>query len=212
MTEKEYSAVIASNLKRIAYERGKSQVEIAKDLHLSKATISAWMNGTRTPKMPKIDMLCAYFNVKRSDIMEPHDRRKIFFNTKAVRIPVVGRVAAGIPIDAIQEILDYEEIPEALARTGEFFGLRIRGDSMLPRICEGDVVIVRQQPNAESGDIVIAQVNGDTATCKRLAKHENGISLISFNPAYPPICFSNEEIERLPVVIIGKVIENRQKY
>lgn len=83
---------------------------------------------------------------------------------------------------------------------------------MLPRICEGDVVIVRQQPDAESGDIVIAQVNGDTATCKRLAKHENGISLISFNPAYPPICFTNEEIEQLPVVIIGKVIENRQKY
>lgn len=83
---------------------------------------------------------------------------------------------------------------------------------MMPRIAEGDVVIVKQQPDAETGDIVIVRINGDYATCKRLAKHSTGISLISFNPMYEPMCFSNEEIASKPVEIIGKVIENRQKY
>ena len=69
----------------------------------------------------------------------------------SVRIPVLGRVAAGVPIDAIEDVLDWEEIPEAMAATGEFFGLKIKGDSMQPRIAEGDVVIVRSQPDAESG-------------------------------------------------------------
>ena len=83
---------------------------------------------------------------------------------------------------------------------------------MQPRIVEGDVVIVRSQNDAESGDVVIVQVNGDKATCKRLAKYASGISLISFNPAYEPMNFTNAEIEQLPVTIIGKVVENRQKY
>lgn len=70
MTEQEYAKVIAKNLKRIAYESGKSQAEIARDLGLNPATLSSWMTGTRTPKMPKIDMLCNYFGCKREDIME----------------------------------------------------------------------------------------------------------------------------------------------
>lgn len=209
MTDKEYSRIVSQNLRRIAYESGKAQTEIAKELRMSKATLSAWMNGTRTPKMPKIDMLCAYFGVKRSDIMEPHDKP---LSRPATRIPVLGYVAAGIPIDAIEDILDWEEITPALSVTGEFFGLKIKGSSMEPRIVEGDTVIVRSQSDADSGDVVIVQVNGDQATCKRLAKYASGISLISFNPAYEPMNYTNEEIESLPVTIIGKVVENRQKY
>ena len=209
MTEKEYAQVVARNLRRIAFEANKSQVEIAKDLGINKTTVSAWMNGTRTPKMSKIDMLCAYFGVKRSDLMEPRDAP---LARPSTRIPVLGRVAAGIPIDAIEDVLDWEEITPAMSVTGEFFGLKIKGDSMQPRIVEGDVVIVRCQPDAESGDVVIVQVNGNTATCKRLSKHPSGISLISFNPAYEPMVYTNEEIESLPVTIIGKVVENRQKY
>ena len=209
MTEKEYAKIVAQNLRRIAYEAGKTQVDIAKDLGINKATISAWMNGTRTPKMSKIDLLCAYFGVNRSDLMEPEQRP---LPRPATRIPVLGYVAAGIPIEAIEDILDWEEITPALAVTGKYFGLKIKGDSMQPRMVEGDVVIVKCQQDADSGDVVIVQVNGDTATCKRLSKHPSGISLISFNPVYPPMNYSNEEIQSLPVTIIGKVVENRQKY
>ena len=129
-----------------------------------------------------------------------------------MRIPVFNRAAAGIPIDAIEDIVDWEEIPEDMASTGEFFGLRIKVIPC-PRIAEGDVVIVRQQNfDAETGDIVIVRINGDTATCKRLVKYASGISLISLNPMYEPMNFTNEEIEDKPIEILGKVVENRQKY
>lgn len=131
---------------------------------------------------------------------------------KGVTINVLGRVAAGIPIDAVEEIIDTEEITIELARTGSFFGLQIHGNSMEPRMTEGDVVIVRQQEDAESGDIVIATVNGSDATCKRLKKYENGIALLSTNPSYEPMFFSNQEIEEKPVRIIGKVVELRAKF
>lgn len=140
------------------------------------------------------------------------DTHSTFSSRKAVEIKVLGRVAAGIPLEAIEDVIDTEEIPQSLAKTGEFFGLQIHGDSMEPRMCEGDVVIVRQQDDAESGDIVIAMINGHDATCKRLMKYTGGISLLSFNPLYEPMMFSNEEIETKPVRIIGKVVENRQKY
>lgn len=131
---------------------------------------------------------------------------------KGVTINVLGRVAAGIPIEAVEDIIDTEEITEELARTGSFFGLQIHGDSMEPKFSEGDVVIVRQQNDAESGDIVIATVNGDNATCKRLKKYETGIALLSTNPDYDPMIFNNEEIESKPVKIIGKVVELRAKF
>lgn len=127
-------------------------------------------------------------------------------------IPVLGQVAAGTPIFASENYIDYEVIPESMSKNGNFFGLKIKGDSMSPRISDGDTVIVRQQNDAESGDVVIVLINGDTATCKRLMKYNDGISLISFNPAYTPMTFTEKEIIEKPVKIIGKVIENRQKY
>lgn len=129
-----------------------------------------------------------------------------------IQIPVLGEVAAGVPIFASENYIDYEVISNEMAKNGSCFGLKIKGDSMSPRIMEGDTVIVRQQDDAESGDIVIVLINGDTATCKRLMKYSEGISLISFNPAYEPMTFTNKEILEKPVKIIGKVIENRQKY
>lgn len=131
-----------------------------------------------------------------------------------IRIPVLGDVPCGIPTEAIEMVDadDWEEIPEKLARTGTFYGLIAKGDSMSPRIQAGDVLIVKQQSTAESGDVVIAKINGDEATCKRLLKQEDGIVLQPFNPAYSPMYFSNADILKKPVVIVGKVIENRQKF
>jgi repressor LexA len=137
---------------------------------------------------------------------------KVKMAKKAIRIPVLGNVAAGVPIEAIENVIDYEEISEEMAHTGDFFALKIKGNSMEPRICDGDVVIVRKQDYAESGDLVIVLVNGDSATCKKLAKYPSGIRLIPFNQAYEPLFYSNEEIVNKPVRIIGRVVENRQKY
>ena len=124
----------------------------------------------------------------------------------------MGTVQAGLPSTAVENIIDYEEIDEALASTGEFFALQVRGDSMEPKFSQGDVVIVRKQDDADSGDIVVALVNGDEATIKRLKKRPEGILLIANNPTYEPMFFSNREIRELPVRVIGKVVELRAKF
>lgn len=127
-------------------------------------------------------------------------------------IKIFGHVAAGIPIDAIEDVIDEEEIPDELARTGEFFGLRIKGDSMEPDIHDGDTVIIRRQDDAESDEIVIALVNGNDGVCKRLKKYADSIALVSLNPNYEPMYFNQEEIVQKPVHIIGKVVELRRKF
>ena len=194
--------------------------------NLSKGYISMLENNINprndkpiAPTLPTIRKIALAINMDIDSILKAlNSDQEIYLNTKTKRpnqgisINVLGRVAAGIPINAIEEIIDTEEITEELARTGTFFGLKIKGDSMTPNICDGDIVIVRQQDDAESGDIVIATINGDEATCKRLRKYKQGIELISNNPSYEPFEFSNEEILNKPVKIIGKVVELRRKF
>lgn len=128
------------------------------------------------------------------------------------RIPVFGNVAAGVPITAITDIEDYEEMWEDEAsRYGDLFALRIKGDSMEPKISNGDVVIVKSQPDADTGDIAIIRINGDEATCKKIKKTPDGLMLISTNPEYDPMFFSSKDVESLAVVILGKVVELRAK-
>ena len=129
-----------------------------------------------------------------------------------VRIPVYGRVAAGIPTEAIENIEDYEEIDAALAANGEYIALTIHGHSMEPRFADGDVIIVRKQPEIEDGQIGVVLVNGDDATVKRIHKTRDGLVLLPTNPAYDPIYFTKKQIKELPVKILGKVVELRAKF
>ncbi|MCM1225296.1 MAG: repressor LexA, partial [Lachnospiraceae bacterium] len=166
------------------------------------------------PPLKKTKELAELFNIDIDDLTGIDLELPNIKKNKAAKgftINVLGHVAAGIPLEAIEEIIDTEEISEEMASTGEFFGLQIHGDSMEPRMCEGDVVIVRKQDDAESGDIVIALVNGNDATCKRLMKYSGGISLIALNSKYEPLMFSNEDIQKKPVRILGKVVELRGK-
>lgn len=131
---------------------------------------------------------------------------------KKMTIPVLGCVVAGYPMEAVENIIDYEEISEEMAQNGEYFALQVKGDSMLPRFAEGDVVIVRKQEDIESGDIAIMLVNGNEATIKKVQKFESGINLIPSNPAYDVITYTKKDIDNLPVVCLGKVVELRAKF
>lgn len=132
---------------------------------------------------------------------------------QSCRIPVVRRVAAGNPLDAVDEIIDWIEIPEHMANKGTYFGLQIRGNSMEPGIQDGDTVIVRQQPDAENGEIVVVLVNGNDGVCKRLKKYENGnIALMSDNPAYEPMYYDTNEVNNKPICIRGVVKELRRSF
>lgn len=210
-------ATYSERIKELRKNKHLSQLDLADKLGVNKVTVSQYERGVRRPNIDVVAALCDIFNVSTDYLLGEDDVTVRFVNGEGLkkldavqRIPVLGRVAAGIPIEAIEDVIDWEDITEDAP--GEYFGLRIKGDSMSPRIVEGDTVIVHAQNDAENGDVVIVQINGDTATCKRLMKHGTGISLISFNPAYAPMTYNNEEIQALPVTIIGKVIENRQRF
>ena len=207
--------ILAKNIRYLRKQRGFSQDYLAEKLgYKSYTTIQKWEMGTSEPPLKKLRKLATLFHVDIDDLTGV-DLEKNGSSVSAppgVKIPIYGYVAAGIPIDAIEDIIDVEEISQEMARTGDFFGLRIKGDSMEPRIENGDVVIVRKQNDADNGDIVIALINGDEGVCKKLVKHSSGISLVSFNPAYEPMYFSSQEVIEMPVTIIGKVKELRAKF
>lgn len=182
--------------------------ELAKRIGVHESSINKYEKGLVDIPLSKISELSRVLNVTEAYLMGWEDEQKL----QGLKIPVLGTVAAGIPISAVEDILDYEEVPQSWENQGEFFALKIKGDSMEPRMESDDVVIVKQQSDANSGDTVIVLVNGDDATCKRLQKTDNGIMLVSTNPKYPPMFYSNEDIQTKPVVILGKVVELRQKY
>jgi len=206
--------LIGERIKQLREANSLTQEELAKRLETSKQTIYKYENQiiTNIPS-DKIEILAKIFKVSPIYLMgwdetnEESPPKK-----KGIKIPVLGRVAAGVPIEMIEDVLDYEEITEDMARHDKYFALKIQGDSMTPRIWNNDVVIVRQQDDAENGDIVIATVNGDDAVCKRLQKYNDGIALISLNPQYEPIYFKKDEVDEKPVRIIGKVVELRGKF
>lgn len=198
-------------LKYFRMKENLSQSELAEKLGLAPSTVSMYEVGKREPDFETEEKIADFFNTDLNTL-RGRDIETIKKSSKGVIINVLGRVAAGIPIEAVEEVIDTEEITQEMASNGTYFGLQIKGNSMEPRMCEGDVVIVRQQEDADSGDIVIAMVNGDDATCKRLRKYRDGIELISNNPVYPPMFYSNEDIINKPVKIIGKVVELRGKF
>lgn len=190
-----------------------TQKEIAVFVGVSEATVSRWESGDiENMGRDKIAKLSEILKLSPGQIAGYKEDPDTPEKSKGVKIPVLGRVIAGIPIDAVEEILDYEEISEDMARQGDFFALQVKGDSMEPRILEGDVVIVRQQPDVDSGEIAIVLVNGNDAAIKKIQKFDGGISLVPLNPNYQVITFTNKDIESLPVSIIGKVVELRGKF
>lgn len=197
--------------KRIEFYRtkmGLNQKELAERLHLAKSTMSQYESDSRNPSDEIKLALCELFNITLDDLMG----RKIKPEPKnGFAVPVLGRVAAGIPIDAIQEVDGWEELPQAMAGRGEYFALKVKGDSMSPTIANGAIVIVRKQNTVENNEIAVVQVNGDEeATIKRIQKNERGLALIGDNAlAYPPHYYSAEEVQSLPVKIIGRVEETR---
>lgn len=203
--------VTAKRLRNLREAKKMSQNDVAKILGISRTAYVKYETGESRP-VRKLNELSTLFNVSTDYILGNEDK-SINTSNRGVRIPVLGRVVAGIPMDAIEEIIDYEEIPKEMAATGEFFALKVKGHSMEPRILDGDVVIIKKQEDVESGDVAIVLVNGNEATVKRVKKQANGITLIATNiSVYEPHYYSNEEIEGLPVRILGKVVELRGKF
>lgn len=199
--------VMGQNIDYYMNRMGLERKELAKALGVPYSSLTDWMNGNSYPRIDKIQKMADFFGVEKSDLVEPRSAMK---SVKATKLPILGQVAAGPAIEMIENIEGDIILDSKLSE--DCFALRIKGDSMSPRIMNGDVVIVKKQSDVESGEIAIVAVNGDEATCKRIKKYRDGIELIPINPTFPVQFFSVDEIETKPITIIGKVVELRAKF
>ena len=196
-----------SVLRQLRKENDLTQGELAKKLGLAPSTIGMYERGEREPDFATLERISSFFCVGINFLLGKEEVR-----SAGKKIPVLGKVAAGTPITAVENILDYEEISSEMAMTGEYVALQIKGQSMEPRMYEGDVVIVRVQDTVEQGEVAVVMVDGGEATVKKVQFLKDGIMLRPFNTSFDPIFYSCAEMENLPVRIFGKVVECRQKY
>ena len=193
-------------IKELRKQKGLSQRELAQLCNVHQTAVSQWEKGRTSPDSESLKILSSVLGVSVARLIGGED-----IDSKTL-IPVLGFVRAGIPMEAIEDILDYEEISAEMASRGEYFGLKIKGDSMHPLFQAGDTVIVRRQPDVDSGEVAVVLVNGNDATVKKLIKKDTSILLVPENSAYEPMIFDKNEIASLPVTIVGKVVELRRKF
>lgn len=203
--------IFAKNLKYYMELNNKSRVDVCNDLDIPYSTFTDWCNGNIYPRIDKIEMLANYFEIKKSDLVEDRTNKKENNSNSAI-VFVYGNIPAGIPMECIEDIIDTEEIDsDMLKGEKQYFGLKIKGDSMEPDYLDGDVIIFQKQDDCESGDDCVVMVNSNNGTFKRVFKNENGIILQPLNNKYQPMIYSNEQIENLPVRILGVFEELRRK-
>ena len=207
MSREQECKIFSENLKYYLKRKGINQKDLSIALDFSQSIVHHWVKGDKYPRIDKIEKMADFSGISKSDLIEEREHkptyRRDFFS-----IPIIGEVCAGNGILAEENIIEYTGIDESIAKRGLFFGLKIKGDSMTPEIPDKSTVIVRQQPDVESGEIAIVFIE-DTSegVCKVVYKKNNDIILQSVNTSYPPLVFPNGE----GVQIIGKVFECRIK-
>ena len=200
--------MIGKRLRPLRQQYSLTQKELADIIGVTTKMISFYERDEKEPSLKTLNKLAKHFGVSTDYLLGTDEKKR-----KTNRIPVLGTIVAGIPVEAVQDIEDYEDISAAMGDPRDYFALRIRGRSMEPRLMEGDVIIVRKQEDLDSGEVAVVLVNGNEGTVKQVKKDKKGIMLIGFNQAvYEPHFYSNEEIMELPVQIIGKVVESRHKW
>ena len=201
--------IMAKNIRRLMDEKGVSRRELCNLLGFKYSTVTDWLNAEKYPRIDKIEMMANFFGVNKADLVEPFNEHPA--TNSYVHIPVLGAIPAGIPSEAIESVLDYEDIPADMAKHGSFYGLIARGHSMEPTINDGDVVIIRQQPTVESGEIAVVKLNGNEATLKEVKITDEGIFIIGHNrSAFEPMFLTHEKAKSLPLRILGKAVELRR--
>lgn len=206
--------VLSKNLRYLMQRVGKSRNQVCDDLNIKYTTFNDWYNGNKYPRIDKIELLANYFGVLKSDLIEdktdlPKDAMPVDFS-HLKRIPILGQISAGLPLYAEQNIEGYTYTN--LNHGGEYFALRVRGDSMnAARIYENDLLIVRKQDTAEDGEIVVAMVGDDEATVKYWHRRGNVVMLEpkSTNPIHQMQIYDLSETK---IRIIGKVVQNQISY
>lgn len=189
------------NVTDLLNEHDMNRAELARRLGVSSGTISQWYSGLTFPNRKRQEAIAEILGVSVGSL----------FEEKKLIVPVYGEIKAGYPAFACEEILDYEEVTNDVALKGDCFGLRVKGDSMLPIFSDGDTVICVHCADAEDGSFVVALI-GEEATLKQIQHSSQGVMFMPLNNAYSPLWYSNDQIASLPVQILGKVVELRKRF
>ena len=199
--------MIGARIRHFRNEKNWTQKDLADKLHVGKTTISNYETGYSEPDIETQTILADLFGVSLDDL---NGRKTSYTNRDHTTINVYGKVPAGIPIEAIEDIQDTEDISfdKGYHRQKDYIGLVVDGDSMYPKYLKGDTIIVEVTPQCENGEDCVVYVNGYDATLKTVIKNDDGtITLKPINPEYPPKTYGpNDE----PIKILGKVKELRR--
>lgn len=216
MSDEREKQIFAQNLKAYMKKNGKTQADLIAELNINKSTISTWCNGTKMPRMGTLQLLADYFGIKKSDLLEdapalPADAIP-YIPRPTAPIPIVGTVNCGVPLFAEDNIEGYIETPIEDMNTGEtYFWLHAKGDSMINEgIREGDLLLIRQQNDVDSGSIAVVTIDDNEATLKRVIKKENALILQPANPAYETKIFVGAEMESIK--IRGKLMKLEKRF
>ena len=194
---------------KLRKELNLTQEELAQKIGYTRTAISAWEIGRNEPSNTDTIKLAEYFGVSTDYLLGKSDNRNS--DIPVSKIPILGTVKAGYDWLAEENIVDYITLKENIPNVGEYYALRITGDSMLPLLAEGDLVIVHDQDDVESGQTAVVLINGEEATVKKVVKTNEGIELHAMNPYYPVKKFTFEDMQKIPVKIIGRVREAKIK-
>lgn len=204
-----------NRIKELRGQFGLPQKAFAIDLGVTQPTVSDWESGRKVPSAKSTSKIADYFGVTVDYILgrDVPNMTNTNVSHAITIIKVYGQIPAGIPVEAIEDVVDTEQIPaEWLSGGREYFALRVKGDSMYPVYLDGDIVIVRKQSTCQSGDDCVVYVNGYDATLKRVKLHDDGsIEIIPINTNYSPRTYTRYEVKKMPIAIGGVVVELRRK-
>lgn len=210
---------IGNKIKTLRKQYNMTQDELGAKITATKSMISLWENGRRKVDTTNLQRIANVFNVTTDYLLGRNsttNELKAEINyaiplSRGVRIPVLGSIVAGIPNTAVTEYDEWIEISHSMAIRGEYFALRIKGDSMEPTLFDSDIVVIRQQPDVEDGEIAAVSIANNEATIKRIYHRSDGIDIVGDNVrAFPRMFYSNHDIATLPIMIIGKAVEVRR--
>lgn len=200
--------MLSKILKELRKEKKMTQQEVANYLNMSRVGYARYEIGDRQPSYETLNLLSELFNVSIDYLLGNEENKKTPSN-EGVRINVLGRVPAGIPLEAIEDIVDWEEIPAEWLKKGEYFALQLNGDSMAPKYLDKDIVIFKKQNTIDSNQEAIVYVNGYDATFKKvIIKDDCSITLQPLNPLHDPILVDKDET----FTVLGVPVELRRKF
>lgn len=201
--------IMAENIARYMKRKGIDRNELCTDLNLKYSTVSEWLSANKYPRIDSIEKMANYFGISKSDLIEkyePSNISAVIDSDTIYRIPVFESVSAGFGAYASDEIVDY--IPVMIKNpydVEDTIAIKVKGDSMYPKIEDGDIIIVRKQISVDSGDIAVLLLDGDEGLVKKVEYGKDWIELHSINPEYKTKRFDGREVLRLRVVglVIG---------